>query len=332
MPQIYGKIFSMQAIQVTKVGGPEVLTPADVPVPSPKPNEAVVQIKASGVNFIDVYFREGRYPTQLPFINGQEGAGVVTEVGSEVTNVQPGDRVAYTSALGSYAEYAAVPASRLVKIPAELDFEQAAAAMLQGMTAHYLLYSSYALKQGETALIHAAAGGVGLLLVQLAKKIGARVIGTAGTHEKAQLARDAGADECIVYSEADFETETRRLTDGKGVHVVYDGVGKATFDKDLNVLRPRGYLVLFGGSSGAVPPFDLIKLSQKGSLFITRPTLAHYTATREELEWRANDVLQAIVRGDLKLRIHKVYPLAEAAQAHRDLEGRKTTGKLLLKP
>jgi NADPH2:quinone reductase len=243
-----------------------------------------------------------------------------------------GDRVVYSSILGSYAEYAAVPADRLVQIPAELDFEQAAAAMLQGMTAHYLLHSTYPLKQGETALIHAAAGGVGLLLVQMAKKIGARVIGTAGTQEKAQLARDAGADECIVYSEADFETETRRLTDGKGVHVVYDGVGKETFDKDLNVLRPRGYLVLFGGSSGAVPPFDLIKLSQKGSLFITRPTLAHYTVTREELEWRANDVLQAIVRGELKLRIHKVYPLAEAAQAHRDLEGRKTTGKLLLKP
>ncbi len=322
----------MQAIQVSQVGGPEVLTPTDLPVPSPKANEAVVQIKASGVNFIDVYFREGRYPTQLPFINGQEAAGVVTEIGNEVTNVQPGDRVAYTSALGSYADFAAVPANRLVKVPAELDFEQAAAAMLQGMTAHYLLYSSYPLKQGETALIHAAAGGVGLLLVQMAKKIGARVIGTAGTPQKAQLARDAGADECIVYSEADFETETQRLTDGKGVHVVYDGVGKATFDKDLNVLRPRGYLVLFGGSSGAVPPFDLIKLSQKGSLFITRPTLAHYTATREELEWRSNDVLQAIVRGELKLRIHKVYPLAEAAQAHRDLEGRKTTGKLLLKP
>jgi NADPH2:quinone reductase len=322
----------MQAIQVTRVGGPEVLTPTDLPIPSPKPNEALVQIKATGVNFIDVYFREGRYPAQLPFVDGQEAAGVVTEIGTEVTNVEPGDRVAYTSSLGSYAEYAAVPANRLVKIPAELDFEQAAAAMLQGMTAHYLLYSTYALKQGETALIHAAAGGVGLLLVQMAKKIGARVIGTAGTHEKAQLARDAGADECIVYSEADFETETQRLTDGKGVHVVYDGVGKATFDKDLNVLRPRGYLVLFGGSSGAVPPFDLIKLSQKGSLFITRPTLAHYTITREELEWRANDVLQAIVRGELNLRIHKVYPLAEAAQAHRDLEGRKTTGKLLLKP
>ena len=322
----------MQAIQVKQVGGPEVLTLTELPNPSPKPNEAIVQIKASGVNFIDVYFREGRYPAQLPFVDGQEASGVVTEIGHEVTNVQAGDRVAYTSALGSYAEYAAVPANRLVKIPDELDFEQAAAAMLQGMTAHYLLHSTYPLKQGETALIHAAAGGVGLLLVQMAKTIGARVIGTAGTQEKAQLARDAGADECIVYTEADFETETKRLTDGKGVHVVYDGVGKATFDKDLEVLLPRGYLVLFGGSSGAVPPFDLIKLSQKGSLFITRPTLAHYTLTRDELEWRASDVLGAIVRGDLKLRIHKVYALAEAAQAHRDLEGRKTTGKLLLKP
>jgi len=320
----------MQAIQVSQVGGPEVLVPAELPVPTPKPNEALVEIKAAGVNFIDVYIREGRYPTPVPFVNGQEAAGVVTEVGSDVTTLKPGDRVAYTSALGSYAEYAAVPASRLVKIPDGLDFEQAAAAMLQGMTAHYLVNSSYPLKKGETALIHAAAGGVGLLLVQMAKKIGARVIATAGTEEKAQLARDAGADECIVYTEADFETETRRLSDG--VHVVYDGVGKATFDKDLNVLRPRGYLVLFGGSSGAVPPFDLIKLSQKGSLFITRPTLAHYTLTREELEWRASDVLGSIARGELKLRIHKVYPLAEAEQAHRDLEGRKTTGKLLLKP
>jgi NADPH:quinone reductase len=322
----------MQAIQVSQTGGPEVLTAVELPVPTPKPNEALVNIKAAGINFIDVYLREGRYSTPLPFISGQEAAGVVTEVGSEVTTIRPGDRVAYSGVPGSYAEYAAVPASRLVKVPDDLDFEQAAAAMLQGMTAHYLLHSSYPLKKDETALIHAAAGGVGLLLVQMAKKIGARVIATAGTQEKAQLARDAGADECIVYTEADFETETRRLTNDKGVHVVYDGVGKATFDKDLNVLRPRGYLVLFGGSSGAVPPFDLIRLSQKGSLFITRPTLAHYTATREELEWRANDVLQSIARGELKLRIHKVYPLAEAEQAHRDLEGRKTTGKLLLRP
>ena len=322
----------MKAIQVARTGGPEVLTLVDLPVPTPKPNEAIVKIEASGVNFIDVYFREGRYPSPLPFINGQEGAGVVTEVGGDVTNLKTGDRVAYTSSLGSYAEYAAVPAARLVKIPDGLNFEQAAAAMLQGMTAHYLLFSTYKLQSGETALIHAAAGGVGLLLVQMAKKIGARVIATAGTEEKAQLARDAGADETIVYTQVDFEAETRRLTEDKGVHVVYDGVGKATFEKDLNVLRPRGYLVLFGGASGAVPPFDLIKLSQKGSLYITRPTLAHYTATREELEWRANEVLGMIAGGDLKLRIHHVYPLAEAQQAHRDLEGRKTTGKLLLKP
>ncbi|HXQ70489.1 MAG TPA: quinone oxidoreductase [Pyrinomonadaceae bacterium] len=320
----------MKAIQVSQTGGPEVLALVDVPEPKPKPNEALVQIKAAGVNFIDVYFREGRYPTQVPFINGQEGAGVVTEVGSEVKTFKPGDRVAYTGALGSYAEYAAVPESRLVKIPDGLDFEHAASAMLQGMTAHYLLHSTYKLQAGETALIHAAAGGVGLLLVQMAKKIGARVIGTAGTGEKAQLARDAGADECIVYTETDFETETRRLTDGKGVNVVYDGVGKATFEKGLNVLVPRGYMVLFGGSSGAVPPFDLIKLSQKGSLFVTRPTLVNYIATREDLEWRAGDVLGWIATGELKLRIHKAYPLVEAPQAHRDLEGRRTTGKLLL--
>ena len=322
----------MKAIQVSRTGGPEVLTLVDVPVPSPKPNEAVVKIHAAGVNFIDVYFREGRYPASLPFVNGQEAAGVVTDVGSDVTTLQRGDRVAYTGALGSYAEYAAVPEQRLVKVPDTLGFEQAAAAMLQGMTAHYLLYSAYKLQSGETALVHAAAGGVGLLLVQMAKKIGGRVIATVGTDEKAQLAREAGADDIIVYTERDFETETRELTGGKGVHVVYDGVGKDTFEKDLNVLRPRGYLVLFGGASGAVPPFDLIKLSQKGSLYVTRPTLAHYTATRDELEWRANDVMQMIVRGDLKLRIHKVYPLEEAQQAHRDLEGRKTTGKLLLKP
>jgi len=321
----------MKAIKVSEVGGPEVLTFVDVPAPKPKPDEALVQIKVAGVNFIDVYFREGRYPATLPFINGQEASGVVAEVGSEVNNVQVGDRVAYTGALGSYAEYAAVPAGRLVKIPEALSFEQAAAAMLQGMTAHYLVFSAYKLQKGEFALVHAAAGGVGLLLVQMAKKIGARVIGTAGTEEKAQLAREAGADDCIVYTQEDFEVATWAFTGSQGVHVVYDGVGKATFDKDLNVLRPRGYLVLFGGASGAVPPFDLIKLSLKGSLYITRPTLGHYTATREELEWRAGDVMQMIVAGDLKLRIHNVYPLSEAQQAHRDLEGRKTTGKLLLK-
>ena len=322
----------MKAIQVSQVGGPEVLKLVNLPTPDPKPNEALVQIKATGVNFIDVYFREGRYPAPLPFINGQEAAGVVVAVGSDVRTLRLGDRVAYTNVLGSYAEYAAVPADRLVKIPGELDFNQAAAAMLQGMTAHYLSHSTYPIKRGNTVLIHAAAGGVGLLLVQMAKNLGARVIGTAGSEEKAQRARDAGADEVIVYTKQDFEPETRRLTEGQGVHVVYDGVGKDTFEKDLTVLRPRGYLVLFGGASGPVPPFDLMQLTKHGSLFVTRPSLQHYVATREELEQRSHDVLQMIVRGDLKLRIHKTYPLEQPQQAHRDLEGRKTTGKLLLIP
>jgi NADPH:quinone reductase len=322
----------MKAIQVSQTGGPEVLTLVEVSTPEPKPNEALVQIKAAGVNFIDVYFREGRYPAPLPFVVGQEAAGVVMALGSDVSNVRVGDRVAYSGALGSYAEYATVPSDRLVKIPDLLDFNQAAAAMLQGMTAHYLSHSSYPVKSGETALIHAAAGGVGLLLVQMCKLLGARVIGTAGSEEKARLARDTGADEVIIYTEQDFESETRRLTEGQGVHVVYDGVGKTTFEKDLKVLRPRGYLVLFGGSSGAVAPFDLLELTKHGSLFVTRPSLQHYIASGEELEQRSGDVLQMIVRGDLKLRIHKAYPLAEAQQAHRDLEGRKTTGKLLLIP
>lgn len=322
----------MKAIQVQKTGGPEVLTFVDIPVPKPKPNEAVIKIAASGVNFIDVYFREGRYPAQLPFIDGQEAAGTVSEVGSEVKSLKPGDRVAYCNTLGSYAEYQAVPAERLVKVPDKLDDHQAAAAMLQGMTAHYLVHSTYPLKKGETALIHAAAGGVGLLLVQMAKNIGAHVIGTAGSDEKAKLAKDAGADEVIVYTKQDFEAETKRLTENKGVHVVYDGVGKSTFDGDLNVLRPRGYLVLFGGASGAVPPFDPIKLSQKGSLFLTRPTLMNYSSAREELEQRAGDVLNWIAAGKLKLRIEHKYPLAQAQQAHMDLEGRRTTGKLILIP
>ena len=322
----------MKAIQVARVGGPEALTLVDVPVPDPKPHEALVQIKVAGVNFIDVYFREGRYPAPLPFINGQEAAGLVVAVGPDVTTLRLGDRVAYTGALGGYAEYAAVPGDRLVKIPDELDFEQAAAAMLQGMTAHYLSHSTYPIKNGDTALIHAAAGGVGLLLVQMAKQLGARVIATAGSESKAQLARGAGADEVIIYTEQDFETEAEQLTDGQGVHVVYDGVGKDTFAKDLKVLRPRGYLVLFGGASGAVPPFDLLELTKHGSLFVTRPSLQHYVASREELEQRSNDVLQMIVRGDLKLRIHKKYPLEDVRQAHLDLEGRKTTGKLLLIP
>ena len=322
----------MKAIQVSKTGGPEVLTLVDLPVPKPKPNEALVKIAAIGVNFIDVYFREGRYPAPLPFVDGQEAAGVVTALGSEVKSLKIGDRVAYTGVLGSYAEYAAVPADRLVKVPDGVDDRQAAAAMLQGMTAHYLCHSAYPLKKGETALIHAAAGGVGLLLVQMAKDLGAHVIGTAGSAEKAKLAQEAGADHTILYNEQDFEAETKRLSDGKGVHVVYDGVGKSTFDKDLNVLRPRGYLVLFGGASGPVPPFDPIKLSQKGSLFLTRPSLMHYILTRQELEWRAGDVFNMIKSGKLKLRIHHIYKLEEAAQTHRDLEARKTTGKVLLIP
>ena len=322
----------MKAIQVSEVGGPEVLKLVYLPTPDPKPNEALVQIKAAGVNFIDVYFREGRYPAPLPFINGQEAAGLVVAVGTDVTTVRLGDRVAYTGALGSYSEYATVPADRLVKLPDQIDFNQAAAAMLQGMTAHYLTHGTYPIKSGDNVLIHAAAGGVGLLLVQMAKHLGARVIGTAGSEEKAQLVRDAGADEVIIYTKQDFETETRRLTEGQGVHVVYDGVGKDTFAKDLKVLRPRGYLVLFGGASGAVPAFDLLELTKHGSLFVTRPSLHHYVATREDLDQRAKDVLQGIVRGDLKLHLHKTYSLEEAQQAHRDLEGRKTTGKLLLIP
>jgi NADPH2:quinone reductase len=322
----------MKAIQVQKTGGPEALTLVDLPVPKPKANEAVVKIAAIGVNFIDVYFREGRYPSPLPFVDGQEAAGTVVEVGSDVTTVKPGDRVAYTGVIGAYAEYAVVPADRLVRVPDKITEQQAAAAMLQGMTAHYLLNTTYPLKKGETALIHAAAGGVGLLLVQMAKNIGARVIATVGTEEKAKLAREAGADEVILYTQQDFEVETKRLTENKGVHVVYDGVGKSTFEKGLNVLRPRGYMVLFGGASGAVAPFDPIALSQKGSLFLTRPSLFHYIATRQELDQRSSDIFNLIIAGKLKLRVGHVYKLEEVQQAHRDLEGRKTTGKILLVP
>jgi NADPH2:quinone reductase len=304
----------------------------ELPVPEPKASEAVVKLAASGVNFIDVYQREGRYKVALPFVLGQEGAGVVTAAGTDVKSVKKGDRVAWTGVLGGYAEYAAVPADRLVAIPAGVTDSQAAAAMLQGMTAHYLCHDTYPLKRGETALVHAAAGGVGLLLVQMAHDIGARVLATVSTEEKAKLAREAGADEIIFYTKSDFEAETKRLTNGQGVHVVYDSVGKTTFEKGLNVLRPRGFMVLFGGSSGAVPPFDLIALSQKGSLYVTRPTLGHYIATREELMARSSAVFGMITSGKLKLRIEHTYPLAEAQQAHRDLEGRKTTGKLLLMP
>ncbi len=304
----------------------------DLPVPQPKANEAVVKLTASGVNFIDVYFREGRYKALPPFVLGQEGAGVVNAVGADVTSVKNGDRVAWCGVMGSYAEYAAVPAGRLVPIPDGVTDEQAAAAMLQGMTAHYLSHDTYPLKRGETALVHAAAGGVGLLLVQMAHNIGARVIATVSTEEKAKLARDAGADEVILYTQSDFEAETKRLTGGKGVDVVYDSVGKTTFEKGLNVLRPRGMMVLFGGSSGAAPPLDPITLLQKGSLYVTRPTLVNYIATRDELIARSGAVFGMIASAKLKLRIEHKYPQAEAQKAHRDLEGRKTTGKLLLIP
>jgi len=323
---------TMKALQVKQVGGPEAMEVVDLPVPQPKANEAVVKLAASGVNFIDVYFREGRYKTPLPFVPGQEGAGVVTAVGADAKTVKVGDRVAWSGLQGAYAEYAAIAADRLVPIPQAVSDREAAAAMLQGMTAHYLSHATYPLKQGETALVHAAAGGVGLLLVQMAHNIGARVIATVSTEEKAKLARAAGADEVILYTQVDFEAETKRLTGGKGVNVVYDSVGKTTFDKGLNILRPRGMMVLFGGSSGAVPPFDLVALSQKGSLYVTRPTLGHYTATREELVARSGAVFSMMATGKLKLRIEHTYPLAEAQQAHRDLEGRKTTGKLLLIP
>lgn len=322
----------MKAIQVSQPGGPEVMQFVDLPVPTPKPNEAVVKIAAAGVNFIDVYNREGRYKVPLPFVLGQEAAGTVTAVGSDMKNVKPGDRVAYTSILGAYAENAAVPADRLVKIPDGVSDQQAAAAMLQGMTAHYLSHDTFPLKKGHTALIHAAAGGVGLLLVQMAHSLGARVIGTVSTPEKAKLAREAGADEIILYTQADFEAETKRLTDGKGVNVVYDSVGKTTFDKGLNLLLPRGMMVLFGGSSGPVPPLDPLVLTQKGSIFLTRPSLGHYIISTEELQARASAVMNMIKTGRLNLRIEHVYRLSEAQQAHRDLEGRKTTGKLLLIP
>jgi NADPH2:quinone reductase len=322
----------MQAIQVEQVGGPEAMEVVDLPMPQPKANEAVVKLAASGVNFIDVYFREGRYKAPLPFVPGQEGAGTVTAVGPEARSVKAGDRVAWCGLLGAYAEYAAVPADRLVPIPQSVSDQQAAATMLQGMTAHYLSHDTFPLKKGETALVHAAAGGVGLLLVQMAHNIGARVIATVSTEEKACLARQAGADDVILYTQSDFEVETKRLTGGKGVDVVYDSVGKTTFEKGLNLLRPRGMMVLFGGSSGAVPLFDLIQLSQKGSLYVTRPSLTNYIAGREELVARSESVFGMIASGKLNLRIEHKYPLGEAQRAHRDLEARKTTGKLLLIP
>ncbi len=322
----------MKAVRVHNYGGAEVLTLEDIPIPEPKTGEARVKIEASGVNFIDIYQRIGLYPLQTPFTLGMEGAGVVDAVGEAVTEVKIGDRVAYAMISGSYAEYAVVPAAKLAPLPANLDSQSAAALMLQGMTAHYLTDSTYPLHEGETALVHAAAGGVGLLLVQIAKMRGARVIGTVSTEAKAQLAKQAGADEVILYTQADFSAETKRLTAGAGADVVYDSVGVTTFDKSLDCLRPRGYLALFGQSSGPVPPLDPAKLAAKGSLFLTRPSLPHYILNRAELLKRAADLFQWTASGALKLRIDRVFPLSEAAEAHRLLESRRTTGKVVLVP
>ncbi|HMD76364.1 MAG TPA: quinone oxidoreductase [Terracidiphilus sp.] len=322
----------MKAIQIHETGGPEVLQLAELPIPQPGPGQLLIRVEAIGVNFIEIYFRKGVYKAALPLVPGSEAAGTVEELGPGVTGFAAGDAVASVSVLGSYAEYALVPAAQLVKTPVGLSMEKAAAAMLQGMTAHYLAHSTFPLKAGDTVLVHAGAGGVGILLTQIAARLGARVITTVSTAAKAELSREAGASDVILYTEQDFEAEVKRLTDGKGVDVVYDSVGKTTFDQSLNCLRPRGMLALFGASSGPVPPFDLIQLSGKGSLFITRPTLWHYVATREELEWRAGDVLGWAAKGELQLRTEHLYPLAEAAQAQTDLEDRKTTGKILLQP
>lgn len=322
----------MRAIRVHQYGGLEALKIDDLPVPNPGVGEARVKIEAIGVNFIDIYHRMGRYQGSLPLTLGQEAAGTVDAVGPNVTEVRPGDRVAYASVQGSYAEFAIAPAWRLVPIPAGVDTKQAAAVMLQGMTAHYLSFSTYPLKEGETALVHAAGGGTGQLLVQLAKRRGARVIGTVSTEEKAALAREAGADEIILYTQTDFETEVKRLTDNAGVDVVYDSVGKDTFDKSLNCLRRRGYMVLYGASSGAVPPLDPQVLNAKGSLFLTRPYLGHYTADRDELLWRADSLFRWIATGELKVRIDKTFLLTDAAEAQRYLEGRQSKGKILLIP
>ena len=322
----------MKTVRVHQYGGLEVLTYEEVPVPEPGEGEARVKLEAIGVNFIDIYHRIGRYQGSLPLTLGQEAAGTVEAVGPNVTDVKPGDRVVYASVQGAYAEYAVAPAWRLVPVPESVNAQQAAAVMIQGMTAHYLTFSTYPLKEGETALVHAAGGGTGQLLVQIAKRRGARVIGTVSTEEKAQRAREAGADEIILYTQTDFEADVRRLTNNIGVDVVYDSVGKDTFDKSLNCLRRRGYMVLYGASSGAVPPLDPQVLNAKGSIFLTRPFLAHYTADRAELLWRVNDLFNWIAAGELNVRIDKTFPLAEGAEAHRYLEGRQSKGKILLIP
>jgi NADPH2:quinone reductase len=321
----------MKAIRVHEHGGPDVLKYEDVPEPKAGKGEAVVKVAAAGLNFIDIYFRTGTYkPPQLPFIPGSEAAGTVVSVGEGVSEVKAGDRVAYAMALGAYAEFAVVPAWRLAKIPDNVDFKAGAAVMLQGMTAHYLTHHTFPLKRGDKAIVHAGAGGVGLLLIQVAKRMGARVYATVGNEAKAQLAKEAGADETILYSQQDFEAEVKRLTEGKGVDVVYDSVGATTFDKSLNCLKPRGYMVLYGQSSGPVPPVDPSLLFSKGSLFLTRPTLAHYAMTRDEILSRTSALFDWIGKGELKLRIGHVYPLHEAAKAHVALAGRQTTGKVVL--
>ena len=322
----------MQAVVADPTGGPENLKYMDIPKPEPGAGEVLVKLQAIGVNFVDVYFRNGLYPApERPVKLGNEGAGIIQAVGTNV-NRPVGQRVAYAMARGSYAEYAVVPESALVELPAGISFEDGAAIMLQGMTAHYLTHSTFPLKSGNTCLIHAAAGGVGLLLVQIAKIAGATVIGTVSTEDKAALARNHGADHIILYTKTDFAEETKRFTSNKGVDVVYDSVGATTFQKSLDCLHPRGLMVSFGQSSGAVGSIDPLVLSQKGSLFLTRPSLAHYISDPEELRWRASDLFLWIAEGRLKVRVHRVYPLAEAATAHRDLEGRQTTGKLVLKP
>jgi len=322
----------MKAVRVHQYGGLDELKYEEVPMPQPGEGEARVKIEAVGVNFIDIYHRIGRYQGSMPLTLGQEGAGIVDAVGPNVTDVKPGDRVAYASVQGSYAEYSIVPVWRLVPVPADVDIQQAAAVMLQGLTAHYLTSSTYPLKEGDTALVHAAGGGTGQLLVRLAKLRGARVLGTVSNEEKAARARDAGADEVINYTQVEFDTETRRLTNNIGVDVVYDSVGKDTFDKSLNCVRRRGYMVLYGASSGAVPPMDPQVLNAKGSIYLTRPFLAHYTADRDELMGRAGDLFSWMAAGELKVRIDKTFPLATSAKAHQYLEGRQSKGKILLIP
>ena len=322
----------MRAIQILSNGGPEVLTLSDLPDPEPRPGEALIRIEASGVNFIDTYFREGRYPATLPYTLGQEASGTIVAVGPDVPGFAPGQRVAWCGVPGTYATMAVAPASQLIRIPDAITTEQAAAALLQGMTAHYLLHATYVPQFGDYLLIHAGAGGTGLLLIQMARRLGAKIITTVSTEEKAALAREAGAHHVILYTQENVPARVREITHGEGLPVVYDSVGKSTFEQSLQCLCSRGTLVLFGGASGAVPPFDLIRLSQMGSLYVTRPTLRDYVATREDLEQRARDIFRWVADGSLKLRIAHTYPLAEAAQAHRELEARATTGKLLLIP